>query len=66
MSTPENATAQMNYYAHSSPMTVIAAETKYTPDVAPALYPTVPVEMSRTCSPAAQDLVTKVWTQLLQ
>lgn len=66
LSTPENATTQMNYYAHSSPMTVIDADKKYTPQNAPALYPTVPVEMSRTCSPAAQDLVTKVWTQLLQ
>jgi spermidine/putrescine transport system substrate-binding protein len=66
MSTPENATTQMNFYAHSSPMTVIDAQKKYTPENAPALYPTVPVEMSRTCSPAAQDLVTKVWTQLLQ
>jgi spermidine/putrescine transport system substrate-binding protein len=66
MSTPDNATIQMNHYAHSSPLTVVEADKKYTEAVAPALYPTVPVEMSRTCSPAAQDLVTKVWTQLLQ
>lgn len=66
MSTPENATAQMNYYAHSSPVEVIEAELVYTQETAPALYPTVPVEMSRTCSPKAQDLVTRVWTQLLQ
>ncbi|MFX0543483.1 extracellular solute-binding protein [Roseovarius sp. S4756] len=66
MSTPENATIEMNHYAHSSPMTVIDSDKKYTQESAPALYPTVPVEMSRTCSPAAQDLVTRVWTQLLQ
>ncbi|MFX0544311.1 extracellular solute-binding protein [Roseovarius sp. S1116L3] len=66
MSTPENATAQMNFYAHSSPMTVVEADKKYTKENAPALYPDVPVEMSRTCSPEAQDLVTRVWTQLLQ
>ncbi|MEP0154285.1 extracellular solute-binding protein [Pseudophaeobacter sp.] len=66
ISTPENATIEMNHYAHSSPMKVIEAEKIYTKEVAPALYPTVPVEMSRTCSPKAQDLVTRVWTQLLQ
>ncbi len=66
MAKPENATIEMNHYAHASPLTVIEADKKYTEAVAPALYPTVPVEMSRTCSPAAQDLVTKVWTQLLQ
>ncbi|SNT74013.1 extracellular solute-binding protein [Paracoccus seriniphilus] len=66
ISTPENATVEMNHYAHSSPMTVVEEDKKYTKDVAPALYPEVPVEMSRTCSPKAQDLVTRVWTQLLQ
>ncbi|MDS9468788.1 extracellular solute-binding protein [Paracoccus sp. MBLB3053] len=66
MSTPENATAQMNFYAHSSPMKVIPEQVVYTKEKAPELYPDVPVEFSRTCSPAAQDLVTKVWTQLLQ
>ncbi len=66
ISTPENATIEMNHYAHSSPMTVIDSQKKYTEEDAPALYPTVPVEMSRTCSPKAQDLVTRVWTQLLQ
>lgn len=66
ISTPENATAQMNYYAHSSPLEVVEADKKYTKENAPALYPEVPVEMSRSCSPAAQDLVTRVWTQLLQ
>ncbi|APO70786.1 spermidine/putrescine ABC transporter substrate-binding protein (plasmid) [Rhizobium gallicum] len=66
MSTPENATEQMNYYAHSSPMKVLADKVVYTKEKAPELYPDVPVQFSRTCSPAAQDLVTKVWTQLLQ
>ncbi|MBX9456877.1 MAG: extracellular solute-binding protein [Rhizobium sp.] len=66
MSTPENATEQMNFYAHSSPMKLVQDKVKYTKEMAPELYPDVPVQFSRTCSPAAQDLVTRVWTQLLQ
>lgn len=66
MAEPENATIEMNYYAHASPLTVVEKGKKYTEEKAPALYPTVPVEMARTCSPKAQDLVTRVWTQLLQ
>ena len=66
MSTPENATEQMNFYAHSSPMKLVAEKVVYTKEKAPELYPDVPVQFSRTCSPAAQDLVTRVWTQLLQ
>jgi len=66
MSTPENATIQYNYYAHSSPVALDLDKAEYTPENAPELFPTVPVEFSRACSPAAQDLVTKVWTQLLQ
>lgn len=66
ISEPENATIQYNYYAHSSPVQLVMEDAKYTPENAPELFPDVPVEFSRTCSPAAQDLVTKVWTQLLQ
>lgn len=66
VSQPEEATAQMNHYAHSSPMQLVEEEVLYTRETAPELYPEVPVEFSRTCSPAAQDLVTRVWTQLLQ
>lgn len=66
MSEPENATEQMNFYAHSSPMKLVAEKVVYTKEKAPELYPEVPVQFSRTCSPAAQDLVTRVWTQLLQ
>lgn len=66
MSRPENATEEMNHYAHSSPMKLIQEKMKYTKENAPELYPEVPVQFSRTCSPAAQDLVTRVWTQLLQ
>ncbi len=66
MSQIENATVQYNYYGHSAPVAIDTATAKYTPENAPELFPTVPVEFSRTCSPAAQDLVTKVWTQLLQ
>ncbi len=66
MSTVENATAQYNFYGHSAPVAIDAATAKYTPENAPELFPTVKVEFSRACSPAAQDLVTKVWTDLLQ
>lgn len=66
MSSVENATEQYNFYGHSAPVAIDVSKAKYTPENAPELFPTVPVEFSRTCSPAAQDLVTKVWTQLLQ
>ena len=66
MSRVENATAQYNFYGHSAPVTIDAAAAKYTAENAPELFPPVKVEFSRSCSPAAQDLVTKVWTQLLQ
>ena len=66
ISEPANATIQYNYYAHSSPVELVLEEATFTPENAPELFPTVPVEFSRTCSPAAQDLVTRVWTQLLQ
>lgn len=66
MSLPENATVQYNYYGHSSPVALDLAAAKYTPENAPELFPTVPVVFSQTCSPVAQDLVTKVWTELLQ
>ncbi|HEY0212396.1 MAG TPA: extracellular solute-binding protein [Paenirhodobacter sp.] len=66
MSAEENATVQYNYYAHSSPVKIDMTKAKYTPENAPELFPTVPVTFSQSCSPAAQDLVTKVWTDLLQ
>ena len=66
MSSEENATIQYNYYGHSSPVKIDMTKAKYTPENAPELFPTVKVEFSRACSPAAQDLVTKVWTDLLQ
>jgi spermidine/putrescine transport system substrate-binding protein len=66
MSTEENATIQYNYYAHSSPVKIDASEAEFTPENAPELFPTVPVVFSQACGPEAQDLVTKVWTDLLQ
>lgn len=66
MSSEENATIQYNYYGHASPVKIDMTKAKYTPENAPELFPTVKVEFSRACSPAAQDLVTKVWTDLLQ
>ncbi|WP_321364643.1 hypothetical protein [uncultured Celeribacter sp.] len=66
MSTVENATEQYNYYAHSAPVEIDESKALYTPENAPELFPTVPVVFAQACSPAAQDLVTKVWTDLLQ
>ena len=66
MSTEENATIQYNYYAHSSPVKIDLAKAEFTPENAPELFPTVPVVFSQACSPEAQDLVTRVWTDLLQ
>lgn len=66
MSSTENATQQANYYSHSSPMKLDPAKAKFNAGNAPEIFPTVPVTFSQACSPAAQDLVTKVWTDLLQ
>ncbi|MGB3148273.1 MAG: extracellular solute-binding protein [Paracoccaceae bacterium] len=66
MSQPDHATQQANYYGHGSPITINEADAVNSPEVAPEIYPTVPVVFSQACSPAAQDLVTRVWTELLQ
>lgn len=66
MSTVENATVQYNYYAHSAPVEIDESKALYTPENAPELFPDVPVIFAQACSAAAQDLVTKVWTDLLQ
>lgn len=66
ISEPENATIEQNFYAHGSAVKTIDDKLAFNRDNAPALYPEVPVELSRACSPAAQDLITRVWTQLLQ
>lgn len=66
MSETENATTQANFYGHASPLKLDPKTAKYNAKNAPELYPTVPVVFSRACSPKAQDLVTKVWTTLLQ
>lgn len=66
MSQVDNATEQYNFYAHTPPVAIDETKANYTTENAPELFPTVPIVFSRTCSPAAQDLVTKVWTDLLQ
>ncbi|SFG83092.1 extracellular solute-binding protein [Neptunomonas qingdaonensis] len=66
ISKPSNATAQANYYGHSPTVAINAEDAIHAPKSSPELFPTVPVEMTRACSPAAQKLVDKVWTQLLQ
>ncbi|WP_284777887.1 extracellular solute-binding protein [Agrobacterium sp. lyk4-40-TYG-31] len=62
----ENATAEYNYYAHSSPLKIDEKTAIYNKENAPELFPTVSAKLSKACSPAAQELITKVWTQLLQ
>lgn len=62
----ENATEEYNFYSHSSPVKVDPAKAKYNKDTAPELFPTVSIKMNQSCSPKAQELVNKVWTQLLQ
>jgi spermidine/putrescine transport system substrate-binding protein len=66
MSTVENATTQYNFYSHASPLTIDESKATNNKENSPELFPTVPVKMSKACSPAAQELVTKVWSQLLQ
>lgn len=66
MSKEDNATEQYNFYSHSSPVKLDLTKAKYTKENAPELFPTVPVKMTKSCSPKAQELVNKVWTQLLQ
>ncbi|MEG6507636.1 extracellular solute-binding protein [Methyloligella sp. 2.7D] len=66
MSEPENATVQYNFYAHSSPVEIIKEKAKYTPETAPELFPDVPVEFQKACSPEAQELVSKVWNEVMQ
>ena len=66
MSQKDIATVQQNYYAHSSPVAIDPEKAVFNPENAPELFPTVPVIFSKACSPKAQDLVTKVWEQLLQ
>ncbi|WP_420567605.1 ABC transporter substrate-binding protein [Thalassovita sp.] len=66
MSTVENATVQYNYYAHSAPVEIDESKAVYTQENAPELFPDVPVIFAQACSAEAQDLVTKVWTDLLQ
>ncbi|TXH73876.1 MAG: extracellular solute-binding protein [Thiothrix sp.] len=66
MSKEENATEQYNFYAHASPVKLDLSKAKFNKENAPELFPTVPVKMTKACSPKAQELINKVWTQLLQ
>ncbi len=66
ISTPEHAASQANYYGHAAPVKIDADALIHKPETSPELFPSVPVLMARACSPKAQKLVDKVWTQLLQ
>lgn len=66
MSEPENATIQYNFYAHSSPVQLDQTKAKYTPENAPELFPKVPVIFSKACSPKAQELISRVWKDVME
>ncbi|WP_438465331.1 extracellular solute-binding protein [Marinomonas sp. PE14-40] len=60
-----NATTQYNYYGHSSGFIINAKNAKHKPNNSPEIFPEVRVKFTQACSPVAQKLVDKVWTQLL-
>jgi spermidine/putrescine transport system substrate-binding protein len=62
----DNATQQFNYYGHPVGVKIDASKATHKPEDSPEINPTVPVKFTKACSPVAQALVDKVWTQLLQ
>ncbi len=66
ISEKDHATTQYNYYGHSSGASIDPDRAKHKPENSPEIFPSVPVKFTRACSPLAQKLVDKVWTQLLQ
>lgn len=66
MSQKAIATEWSNMYGHDFAIKLDVAKLTANPTNAPEIYPTVPVKMSKACSPAAQKLVDKVWTSLMQ
>jgi spermidine/putrescine transport system substrate-binding protein len=66
ISQPENATVEYNYYAHSSAVQLDDNLAVHKAENSPEIFPTAPIKFTRACSPVAQKLVDKVWTQLLQ
>ena len=62
----ENATSQANFYSHSPAVAVDQDTSTNKKSDSPEVFPTAPVVMARSCSPAAQKLVDKVWTSLLE
>ncbi len=61
-----NVTEWANYYAHDFALKLDSSKLDNTAENAYEVFPTVEVVMSETCSPAAQKLVAKVWTDLLK
>lgn len=66
MSQKDNATTEYNYYAHSSAVAIDETKAIHKAENSPEIFPTAPIKFTRACSPIAQKLVDKVWTQLLQ
>ncbi|AAZ26242.1 extracellular solute-binding protein [Colwellia psychrerythraea] len=66
MSEKDNATIEYNYYAHSSAVAIDESKAIHKKENSPEIFPTAFIKFTRACSPAAQKLVDKVWTKLLQ
>ncbi|EPJ43899.1 MAG: spermidine/putrescine ABC transporter periplasmic spermidine/putrescine-binding protein [Osedax symbiont Rs2] len=66
MSETDNATIEYNYYAHSSAVKIDQSKALHQAENSPEIFPSAPIKFTQACSPAAQKLVDKVWTQLLQ
>lgn len=66
MSEPGNATIQYNHYAHSSPLEIDESKADYNPENAPELFPKVPIVFQPACSPAAQELISRVWADVMK
>ena len=66
MSEPENATVQYNYYGHASPIQIDESKAIYNKENAPELFPDVPIVFQPACSPKAQELIARVWQDVMK
>lgn len=66
MSELENATIQYNYYSHAAPVQIDDTLAIYNPQNAPELFPEVPIVFQPACSPKAQELIGRVWQDVMK
>ncbi|MYM61811.1 extracellular solute-binding protein [Pseudomaricurvus sp. HS19] len=66
MTTKDVATQEFNFYGHPPTSFINEELAEHKPGNSPEVFPSVPVKFTEACSPAAQALVDKVWTQLLR